>query len=217
MNKWFYYTRVSTKRQNLDRQLESKELDEFCNRMNLNNTEIIIMEEKASGKDFERPQYKLLKQVINEEDKIIVSSIDRFGRNYMEGRKEFAELLNRGVKVYILNRPMLEELYKLNDNMSKFMINLLVDWELMNAEEELKKSKIRQREGIDVAKAHGKHLGRPKVKRPDNWSEIYSVWKKGEIPAVKAMEILNLKKDSFYKLAKEYESIINDFKFKGDK
>lgn len=206
MNKWFYYTRVSTKNQKLDRQKENKSLDEFCNRMNLNNTEIIVMEEKATGKNFERPQYKLLRQVVNEGDSVIVASIDRFGRNYLEGRKEFATLLNQGVKVYVLNRPMLEELYKLNDNMSKFIVNLLVDWELMNAEEELKRIKTRQREGIDVAKAHGKHLGRPKAQYPDNWNQVYCEWKENKITAVRAMELLNLKRTTFYKLVKLYKS-----------
>ena len=144
MNRWFYYVRVSTNgKQKTDRQIYSIELQDFCKRNGVNEKDIIVMEEKKTVKHFERPQYQLLKQVATDGDNIIVSSIDRFGRNYIQGRKEFAELINNGIKVYVLNRPILEDMYKLNDNMSKFMINFLVDWELMNAEEELKHIKER--------------------------------------------------------------------------
>jgi DNA invertase Pin-like site-specific DNA recombinase len=208
MGKWYYYIRVSTKSQNLDRQEYNKKLDEFCDRMNLNNQEIIILSEKETGKNFERPQYQLLKQVINPGDNIIVSSIDRFGRNYISGRKEFADFISKGVKVYVLDRPMLENLYKLDDSMSKFMINFLVDWELMNAEEELKRIHQRQKEGIVAAKAKNKKFGRPKVKAPENFEEVYREWKNGtnKLTAVEAMRKLNLKKSTFYKLVEEYES-----------
>ena len=81
--------------------------------------EVIILADQISGKTFERQNYQLLKKI-------------------------FTELIAKGVKVYVLNRPMLEDLYKLNDTMSKFMINFLVDWELISAEEELKRIKERK-------------------------------------------------------------------------
>ncbi|MHC9370262.1 recombinase family protein [Clostridium perfringens] len=174
MNRWFYYVRVSSKSQKLDRQEENPELGSFCKRMGVREKEVIILADQISGKTFERPNYQLLKKIITEGDNIIVSSLDRFGRNYLEGRKEFTELIAKGVKVYVLNRPMLEDLYKLNDTMSKFMINFLVDWELISAEEELKRIKERQREGLELAKKKGKKLGRPRVEVPSNFEEIYN-------------------------------------------
>lgn len=206
MNRWFYYVRVSTKgKQKTNRQIYSTELQDFCKRNEINNKDIIVMEEKETGKHFERPQYQLLKQVAAAGDNIIVSSIDRFGRNYIQGRKEFADLINKGVKVYVLNRSMLEDMYRLNDNMSKFMINFLVDWELMNAEEELKRIKERQAQGIEAARAQSKHLGRPKAIYPDSWEQYYKEWKAGQRTAKATMEILRLKNTTFYKLAKQYE------------
>jgi len=207
MNRWFYYVRVSTKgKQKTDRQIYSTELQDFCKRNGINNKDIIVMEEKETGKHFERPQYQLLKKVAANGDNILVSAIDRFGRNYIQGRKEFAELINKGVKVYVLNRPMLEDMYKLNDNMSKFMINFLVDWELMNAEEELKRIKDRQEQGIKVAKAQSKHLGRPKAEYPVGWDNYYNEWKAGQRTAKSTMDILDLKNTTFYKLVKLYET-----------
>lgn len=206
--RWFYYMRVSTKKQNLDRQEENKELIDFCSRMNIKKDQIIYMADKISGKNFNRPEYQLLKKVAIKGDCIIVSSVDRFGRNYSEGRKEFTELLSVGIKVYILNRPMLESLYELDDNMSKFMINFLIDWELMSAEEELKRIKTRQKEGIEIAKSKNKKIGRPKILYPQNWNEIYPLWKNKKITAKKAMELLGLKRGTFYNLLNQYEEII---------
>lgn len=215
MNRWFYYIRVSSKGQKTDRQDENKKLKEFCQRMNVEEKDIIIIKEKVTGGNFDRPQYKLLKQVVNDGDNIIVGSIDRFGRNYIEGRKEFSELISKGVRVYVLNRTMLEELYKLNDSMSKFMINFLVDWELINAEEELKRIRERQREGIEVAKKNKKHLGRPRIEKPENFIEVYNMWKcKDGITAKKAMELLGIKRNKFYDLVKEHENEVNLLKKK---
>lgn len=206
MGKWIYYMRVSTKQQKLDRQQKNIELDQFCKRMNLSNEEIIILSDKESGKDFDRPQYKLLKQVVGAGDSVIVSSIDRFGRNYIEGRKEFTELISKGVKVYPLDRPMIEKLYGLDDSMSRFMLNFLVDWELMNAEEELKRIKKRQKEGIHAAKLKNKKFGRPAIQIPDNFNEVYSEWKYGKLTAKAAMTKLGLKRNTFYKFANSMEN-----------
>ncbi|MEC2873405.1 recombinase family protein, partial [Bacillus cereus] len=80
------------------------------------------------------------------------------------------------------------------------------------ADQERKKIHQRQAEGIAVAKSQGKHLGRP----PFNLSalnhkqliiieETYEKWKKREMTSVRFMEILGLKKNTFYKILKEYE------------
>ena len=63
-----------------------------------------------------------------------------------------------------------------------------------------------QRQGIAVAKKDGVHLGRPKVELPEQWEEHYKTWKAGIITAREAMERMGLKKDSFYRLVKKYES-----------
>ena len=62
-----------------------------------------------------------------------------------------------------------------------------------------------QRQGIEVAKEQGRHLGRPRVTYPDNWEELYGKWKEKDISSKEAMTILGLKKDSFYRLVKKWE------------
>ena len=73
-----------------------------------------------------------------------------------------------------------------------------------------------QRQGIDVAKAEGKHLGRPRKEYPENWTECYELWKAGEITAAEAMRRTGLKKDSFYRLAKKYEPQAENIRLKNE-
>jgi len=73
------------------------------------------------------------------------------------------------------------------------------------AEEERKKIKERQREGIDAAMRRGIRFGRPPVPKPKNFHEVYIKWKNGEITATKAMQLLGLKRNTFYKFAREQE------------
>ena len=83
--------------------------------------------------------------------------------------------------------------------------NVLIEVLGTIAEEERNKIKKRQAEGIAVAKAEGKHLGRPKTEYPAGWGEYYAKWKAGEITATKMMEQLELKRNTFYRLVKKYE------------
>ena len=63
-----------------------------------------------------------------------------------------------------------------------------------------------QREGIDAAKAKGKHLGRPRVEIPEEFPIVYDDWKKGKHTAKFAMQRLGLKSSSFYRIVKQYET-----------
>ncbi|MGL5577262.1 hypothetical protein, partial [Cetobacterium sp.] len=56
----------------------------------------------------------------------------------------------------------------------------------------------------------GKYKGRKPIPFPENWKDIYNSWKTREITGTRAMEILNLKKTTFYKLLREWEKIQND-------
>lgn len=214
MGLWYYYVRISTnQRQKLDRQLNNPELLAFCERMKINPLNLLYFSDVGSGSNFERSDFHKMVSTARAGDCIVVSSIDRFGRNYIEGRTHFAKLLQKGVRVYALDRPMLESMYARVDEDSSgfntFIINFLVDWELMNAQEELRRMKDRQRQGIEVAKAKGIKFGRPAAEFPEGWEKQYHLWKNGQKTAVAAMKELGLKKTTFYKLIKMYEENIN--------
>ena len=196
MKKIYGYARVSTKDQNLDRQLIA--LREF----GIDDRDII--REKASGKSLNREAYQTLRnQLLREGDTLVIVALDRLSRNKLHIKQELEYYRERNIRVMVLDMPT--TLCQVNEGQEWIieMINaILVEVLASLAEQERVKTLTRQAEGIEAAKLQGKHLGRPKMKIPEGWDNIYMLWKSGEITAVEAMRKSNLKKSTFYKLAK---------------
>ncbi|OOO67158.1 resolvase [Clostridium tepidum] len=202
MGRIYGYARVSSKDQNLDRQIE--ELKKF-------NKDIVLFTDKQSGKDFERKEYEIMKRVTGEGDTIVVKELDRLGRNKELIKQELEYYKNKGVRVIILDIPTTTtNLDGMDEGIAKEMLkminNILIEVLATMAEQERNKIKSRQREGIAIAKNKGVEFGRPKIEIDDNFINIYDKWKNKEIKAVEAMEILGLTKATFYRRVKEYEN-----------
>ena len=193
----YYYARVSSKEQNLDRQIE-----EF-RRMGADDRYIIV--DKFSGKDFDRPGYVTLKEsLLRPGDTLVVKELDRFGRNKDQIKTELEYFRKKEIRVKILDIPTtLADLPEGHEWLSDLISNLLIEILASLAEQELKKNKKRQAEGIAEAKGKGRHLGRSKIPKPDNWKEIYNKWIAKEITAVEAMRQTGLKHSTFYRFVKE--------------
>ena len=199
----FGYARVSTKEQNLDRQIS--QLKAF-------NADIKIVDEKESGKDFNRPKYMELVHSqsglgLREGDLLVICSLDRLGRNYTEIRKEW-EYITTTLKadIKVLDMPLLDTSTSTDNLDRRFIADLVLQILSYTAEKERENIRKRQRQGIDTAKANGKHLGRPNAEYPERWQEVYNNWKSGAITATAAMQELGLKRTTFYKLTKMYET-----------
>lgn len=164
-----------------------------------------IFTDKQSGKNFERENYQLMKRMLRKGDILYVHSLDRFGRNKDEIIKEWGELTKQmEVDIVVLDMPLLDTT-KNKDSLGTLIADIVLQVLSWMAEEERIKTRIRQREGIHSALKNGIEFGRPKSTYPDNFDEVYTVWKNGEITATNAMKLLGLKKTTFYKLVKEYE------------
>ena len=200
MGKVFGYARVSSKEQNLDRQIEA--LKEF----GITDERDIIID-KASGKDFNREGYKLLTtQLLRPGDTLVIKELDRLGRNMKQIKEEWNSLLKRDININVIDTPILNTSGK--TDLEKTLISNIV-FELLSYMAEKEREKIRQRqaEGIKALKDknNGKGIGRPKTDKPSNFEEVYNEWKAGSITAKVAMEKLGLKRTTFYSLVKEYE------------
>ncbi|EFU39345.1 recombinase [Paenibacillus vortex V453] len=150
------YARVSTKDQNEDRQLtvlrDMKIPDEY------------IFVDKASGKNFDRPEYQFLKRVLREGDTLFVKSINRFGRNKQEILKEWQWLIDAKIHVVVIDIPILDtRKYEDLEGIGQLIMDLVLQILSWLAEEERKGIKQAQAEGIAEAKKQGKHLGRPQI------------------------------------------------------
>lgn len=197
-SKTFGYCRVSSTDQKEDRQLEA--MLEF----GINERDIFV--DKCSGKNFDRPQYQALKVQLREGDVLVIKSIDRLGRNYKQICEEWREI-TREIKanIKVLDMPVLDTTRTeglIGEVISDIVLQLLS----YVAEQERAFIKQRQAEGIKLAKEKGKRLGKPPIEYPENWDNVYNVWKSGAITAREAMKQLNLKPTSFYKLAKKYKN-----------
>ena len=192
------YGRVSSKDQNEARQIDA-----------LNNMGIErIYIDKKSGKDFLRPEYKRMKDYIREGDILYVESLDRFGRNKQQILQEWEDLTVRmGVDIVVIDMPLLDTTkYKEMDGLQTLIRDLVLQVLSWVAEDERKRIRQRQREGIDAALLRGKKFGRKPVKRPDQFPEYYKAWKAGNITATRCMKIMGLKRTSFYKMVNDYEA-----------
>lgn len=165
-----------------------------------------IFVDKCSGKNFDRPQYQALKVQLREGDILVIKSIDRLGRNYKQICEEWREI-TREIKanIKVLDMPVLDTTRTeglIGEVISDIVLQLLS----YVAEQEHAFIKQRQAEGIKLAKEKGKRLGKPPIEYPENWDNVYKIWKSGTITAREAMKQLNLKPTSFYKLAKKYKN-----------
>ncbi|MDD2494692.1 MAG: recombinase family protein [Tissierellia bacterium] len=196
-SKNYGYIRVSSKEQNLDRQ----RIALIENGIN----ERDIIEDKQSGKDFKRNGYLTLKNsLLRPGDTLTITELDRIGRNMDMIKTEWRELQEKGIDIVVLDTPILNTKNK-SDIEKKLIANIVFELLAYMAEKERIKTRSRQSEGIAVAKAKGVYKGRKKITH-DNFESVYNEWKENKITAVKAMEKLNMKKNTFYRRVKEYEN-----------
>lgn len=193
-NKIFGYARVSSLEQNELRQVNAlKELG-------IDDRDIYI--DKKSGKDFQREQYTLLKHNLREGDLLIVKSLDRFGRNYTMIVSEWEDITKRiKADIMVIDIPLLDTRNN-KDLLGSFISNLVLQILGYVSEQERLFIKQRQKEGIKNAKNNNIKFGRPKIEKPQNFDIVVSRWKSKEIKTKEAMQLLNLKPNTFYNMIK---------------
>lgn len=199
MKKTYGYARVSTKEQNLDRQLRAL--------LDCGVDERDIVTDKASGASLERPGYAVLKNtMLREGDTLIIKSLDRLSRNKEHIKQELEYFKSQHIRVRVIDLPTtMTELPEGQEWVFKMINSILIEVLSSIAEQERLTIRQRQSEGIAAAKEKGSHLGRPAACFPPDWEKTYSKWKVGETTAVAAMRELGLKRSTFYKLVHQYE------------
>lgn len=202
-SKIFGYVRVSSKDQNLDRQIDS--LKQYV------SDDRDIFYDKLSGKDFDRPGYQSLKYTLRNGDILYIHSLDRLGRNKTEVKDELQELSSKGILVRILDVPTslidYNKFGPLQQSIMDMVNNILIEVLATMAESERVRIKERQREGIAAAKARNVKFGRPLAKFPDSWPEDYAAWRKGEVTATSIIRRYGISRSCFYTRVKLLESL----------
>ncbi|WP_252897967.1 recombinase family protein [Amylolactobacillus amylophilus] len=124
------YARVSSTDQNLDRQLKQFE--------GLGIKKIFA--EKISGKDRSRPKLREMLQYIHDDDEVVVTSLDRLGRNSQDLTTIIEEIRSKGAVINILDLPTFDGVQ--DKNLKALLSNLVMEIYKYTAEEERKKNKI---------------------------------------------------------------------------
>lgn len=148
------YGRVSSKDQNLSRQLEQLK---GCEK---------IFREAASGASKERPQLQALLDYIREGDVVVVSELERLGRNNQELTEVMNDIQAKGATLEVLNLPALRGIE--DDNLRRLLNSLILEIYKYQAQAERERIKERQRQGIVLAKAQGKYQGRKALYAEDD-------------------------------------------------
>ena len=186
----FGYARVSSSEQNENRQIDAL----LACGIELRNIYI----DKQSGKNFEREQYQLLMRILREGDSLIVTSLDRFGRNYEMIKQEYQRITNMRVLIEILDMPLLSSSITNQVGLTgKFITDLVLSILSYVAENERRSINNRQKEGIFSAKKRGVKFGRP-TKCSAKVKNFIIDSRKSKLKVADVCSILKISKRTYY-------------------
>ena len=189
------YIRVSTREQNEDRQVIA--MTEF----GVEKGCIIL--DKQSGKDFDRPGYRRLVRKLKAGDTLVIKSIDRLGRNYDEILEQWRQLTKeKQVAIVVLDMPLLDTRQG-RDLTGVLIADIVLQLLSYVAQTEREFNRQRQAEGIAAARARGVHFGRKCKDRGENYGEVMTAWRRGELSGRAAARELGVSHGTFQRWCKE--------------
>lgn len=205
--KRYGYHRTSTREQHLDRGIA--EITAYCEQNQLELERIFT--DQQTGKNFNRPRYQVLKEdVLRSGDELIITEVDRLGRNKRDTLKELQYFRDHNIRVKILELPTtLMDISKLDNTMAQMLMetvnNMLIELYAAMAQAEIEKKEKRQREGIEAKKARGdwSDYGRPAIIASEDFREYYQKVLDGSVRPTELMKQLGMSKTSFYRYVKK--------------
>lgn len=191
------YVRVSSKDQNIERQLIALKKEGVPEKQ--------IYIDRQSGKNFERPAYKTLLRKLKPGDILMTKSIDRLGRNYEEIMEQWRIITKvKGADIIIQDMPLLDT-SKTRDLLGTFISDLVLQLLSFVAQNEREAIRQRQAEGIAAAKMRGVRFGKPRIELPENFPELYERWCRKQISIQEFAAICNVGRSTLYTKISEYK------------
>lgn len=205
--KRYGYHRTSTREQHLDRGIT--EINAYCDANNLELEKIFT--DQQTGKNFNRPRYTIMKEdVLRAGDELIITEVDRLGRNKQETLKELQYYRDNGIRVKILELPTtLMDLSAMDNTMASMIMetinNMLIELYATMAQAEIEKKEKRQKEGIRAKKERGEwdDYGRPAVITTEEFAKEYSKVITGDVRPFQLMKQLGMSKATFYRYVRK--------------
>lgn len=202
----FGYHRVSTKEQHLDRGVT--EIREYCKTNGLTISKMYT--DKTTGKTYDRVAYQNLRKRVKGGDTLIITELDRLGRNRDQILRELQYLRNKKVRVMILELPTtLISFTEIDDSLAKMMYetinNMMLELFASMCEAEMKKREKRQREGIAAMKKRGEwdRYGRKRKMSITKFERLYEEVRGGRTPVKQFRETHDLSSTTYYRYIQE--------------
>lgn len=168
-----------------------------------------IFIDKMSGKNFDRPQYKAMIDILKEDDLLYILSIDRLGRNYEEIQNQWRILTKeKRIDICVLDMPILDTRQG-KDLRGTFVADLVLQVLSFGAQNERENIRKRQEQGITAARQRGVHLGRPVIAAPDNFGEMVKKWEKKQLSLEQILKECNMSEATFYRRLRELRLLNN--------
>lgn len=216
----FGYMRISTQKasQTTDRQKDT--LEKYAKDNGFKFDEMI--EERISGtiKADNRPEYSKLKGKIRRDDILVITDLDRLGRNADDTIMELKQLKLQGVKVIALDMPYMSDWNKANDNsIYDMVIDIVITIKAHMAQQEREKTVARINQGLAAMKVNkegkkvstktGNAIGRPTAEVPEEFIKEYKKFKNGDygkMSATNFAKMIGIGRSTFYKYVNQLES-----------
>ena len=188
----YAYVRVSTREQNIDRQLAALEPYNIPKRN--------IFCDYQSGKDFDRPAYRKMLKRLKAGDLLIIKSIDRLGRDYKDTLVEWQNITKTiGADILVLDMELLDTRQKEGGLAGMLIADLVLQVMAYFAQTEREAIRRRQAEGIAAARARGQKLGRKPLPLPEGFEELCVRCRSGEVTMREAAEALQMSPSTFWR------------------
>ena len=209
------YHRTSTKEQHLDRGIQ--EIERYCNEHEMALTNIFTDQE--TGKNFNRPRYTVLvEDVLRLGDILIVTELDRLGRNKHDTMQQIQRIKDMGVRLMVLELPTtLMDLSVMDNAMARMMLetinNMMLELYASMAQAELEKKEKRQKEGMEAKRLRGEwdEVGRPRAIEQEKFNQEFMRVVQKKVTPTQLQRELGLTSSTYYRYRKNFYEIFPEF------
>lgn len=202
------YMRISTNKETQKHDRQELALKEYAKTNEFQIDRFYADTISGKVKADNRPQYIEMRKALRAGDTLLVSDLDRLGRDADDTIKELKELKSEGIRVIALDIPYMNDYRKIaDDSMYQMIVDIVITLKAHMAQQEREKIVNRINQGLAVAKENGTKLGRPKTELPNDFIKQYEKYKSGaygDLSATGFAKMLGIARSTLYKYINLY-------------
>lgn len=203
------YMRKSTTKESQKHDRQRLTIENYAKENSFTVTEWVEETVSGSVNAENRPKYSKAIETLRTGDTIIITDIDRLGRNADDTIAELKDLKKKGIRVVALDIPHMNEWNTVqDDSIYDMIIDIVITLKAHMAQQEREKTVARINQGLDVARAKGKKLGRPKAELPKEFVTEYKKYLAGDygkLSMTGLAKMLDIGRSTLYKYINIYK------------